>query len=71
MADRDKIPSKVPSQFKGVYQQIRELQAPEAVAQSALRPLRKAEWEQFEDSVTWQHKKSTKTECLKQLSLVW
>jgi hypothetical protein len=40
MADRDKIPVKVPSQFRGVYQQICELQTPESVAQSVLRPLR-------------------------------
>ncbi len=40
MADRDKIPSNIPKQYKPVYQQICELQDPTVIAQSALKPIR-------------------------------
>ena len=40
MADRDKIPSGIPRNYKGLYKQVCEQQAPGAIAQSALRPLR-------------------------------
>jgi hypothetical protein len=42
MADRDKIPASIPRHYRDVYQQMCELQDPEAVAQSALRPLRQS-----------------------------
>jgi hypothetical protein len=40
MADRDRIPSTIPKQYIGIYKQVCERQAPIAIAESALRPVR-------------------------------
>ena len=42
MPDRDKIPARVPRHFQSVYKQLCELQSPEVIAESSLRPLRES-----------------------------